>query len=350
MTFPPRQSNICIIPRVSAFGGPGSFSAGLIQGLTREGIATTHNLSDPSITAVLVIGGTHHLSGLLQARLQGKRIVQRLNGMNWMHRAALGGSKRPRGSIRYFIRSEINNMLLASIRRWVATSIVYQSQFSRDWWNRVYGEVKTESRVIYNAVDLEQFTPAGPADRPQNTCRILLVEGNISGGYQMGLENAIALTEQLQTAHHLSVELKVIGNVPETIQSLWANRKISISWDGIIQRDQIPFSDRSAHLLFSADMNAACPNSVIEAMACGLPVLSFDTGALKELVQEKAGTVVPYGADYWKLEPPQIAPLVNGAINIIEEQSTYRSAARARAVSAFGLDGMVSAYKKSLCG
>ena len=85
-------------------------------------------------------------------------------------------------------------------------------------------------------------------------------------------------------------------------------------------------------------------------MACGLPVLSFDTGALKELVQDQAGLVVPYGADYWKLERPLLGPLVDGAAGIFENQLSYRSSARARAESTFGLDGMVSAYINSLCG
>ena len=45
----------------------------------------------------------------------------------------------------------------------------------------------------------------------------------------------------------------------------------------------------------------------MEALACGMPVVSFDTGALPELVTQDAGRVVAYGADAWRLEPPDIA-------------------------------------------
>ena len=52
---------------------------------------------------------------------------------------------------------------------------------------------------------------------------------------------------------------------------------------------------RSADLLFSADVHPACPNSVIEALACGLPVIAFDTGAIREIVDDSSGAVVAYG-------------------------------------------------------
>jgi glycosyltransferase involved in cell wall biosynthesis len=50
-------------------------------------------------------------------------------------------------------------------------------------------------------------------------------------------------------------------------------------------------------MLFSADLNAACPNSVIEALACGTPVLGYDTGALPEMVPPKSGRIAHYGGN-----------------------------------------------------
>jgi glycosyltransferase involved in cell wall biosynthesis len=103
-------------------------------------------------------------------------------------------------------------------------------------------------------------------------------------------------------------------------------------------------------LLFSGDLNAACPNSVIEAMACGLPVLAFDTGALKELVATDAGRIVPYGGDAWKLDSPNISNLAEGAKEILGNQANFNSGARARAEAQFGLDQMVDAYIGAMSG
>jgi glycosyltransferase involved in cell wall biosynthesis len=103
-------------------------------------------------------------------------------------------------------------------------------------------------------------------------------------------------------------------------------------------------------LLYSSDVNAACPNSVIEALACGLPVLSFDTGALSELVKDDAGRVVPYGGDPWRLDPPDVPALSQAALEILREQDRFRQGARRRAEEAFGLDAMLDAYLEVLLG
>ena len=115
-------------------------------------------------------------------------------------------------------------------------------------------------------------------------------------------------------------------------------------------REHIPWLMRSSHLLFSAELNPPCPNSVIEAMACGLPVVGFDTGSLSELVQGEAGRLVPYGGNPWKLQPPDIPALAEAGSEIIQEQDRFRKSARARAESAFDVEKMVDQYLNVLLG
>ncbi len=106
--------------------------------------------------------------------------------------------------------------------------------------------------------------------------------------------------------------------------------------------------DRSAHLLYAADINAACPNSVIEALACGLPVVAFDTGALSELLTKDCGILVPYGGDPWRLDPPDVPKLVEAVDKVVQEQESFRTAPRRRAEQAFGVDQMVDKYLEAL--
>ncbi|MEK6223122.1 MAG: glycosyltransferase, partial [Chloroflexota bacterium] len=84
------------------------------------------------------------------------------------------------------------------------------------------------------------------------------------------------------------------------------------------------------------------------AMACGLPILAYDTGALPELVTGKAGEIVPYGGNPWALDPPDIVGLAEAAIKMLNNQSIYRENARQRAEKDLGLDIMVIAYLRAL--
>jgi glycosyltransferase involved in cell wall biosynthesis len=198
-------------------------------------------------------------------------------------------------------------------------------------------------------VDLEQFSPRGEEAPPEDRICILMVEGSLQGGYELGLQSAVALAEALQSELGKKVELAVAGRADEALKSKWAQTsRVSIEWLGVVPNEQIPALNRGAHFLYSADLNAACPNSVIEALACGLPVLAFDTGALKELVTSQAGRVVPYGGDPWKLDPPDIRGLVSGAVELMQAQTAFRKGARGRAEAAFGLDTMVDAYIRIL--
>lgn len=334
---------VCLTPQVSGVGGMVSFQAKLKNGLAKRSIQVTFDLDDEPYDSVLVIGGTRRLGALGRTKRRGIPIVHRLDGMNWLHR------RLPTG-ILHWLRAERGNRLLAHIRNRIATRIVYQSHFVDDWWQRKHGS-GPQSRVIYNGVDLDLFSARGTEKPPTDRVRILMIEGSLLGGYEFGLESAVALCEQLHKTQNLKIELVVAGKVDKKQKNKWRTRsQVKIEWVGVLPNDQIPALNRSAHLLYSSDLNAACPNSVIEALACGLPVLAFDTGALKELVTPQAGRVVPYGGDPWKLDPPDISALAAAAAEILSQQKAFRTGARARAEESFGLDLMVETYIEALSG
>jgi len=331
---------VCLTPQVHGVGGMVSFAAKLTAGLKSLGIETLNDLRSTGYDTLLVIGGTRDLPGIWRARRRGVRIVQRLNGMNWIHRIHRTGW-------RHFLRAEYGNFILAVIRSRLADHVVYQSEFARRWWERTRRPTKAPSSVIYNGVDLNAYTPEGPSSRPEDRYRLLLVEGSLGGGYEMGLETAVQLAETLTRNPNLDkpVELAVVGRVAAGLQARWQQQaQVPLQFTGLVPRERIAEIDRSAHLLYSADVNAACPNSVIEALACGLPVAGFDTGALPELVSGDAGRIVPYGGNVWRLEPPDVPALARAAAEILADADRFRTAAHARARQVFGLEQMVAAY------
>lgn len=337
------MTRICITPFVEKTGGMASFRLKFEQGLKTRDIEVTYDLDD-KFDAVLVIAGTRFIRDLNRIRKQGIRVVQRLDGINWVHRVKWSG-------VRYTVRAVYGNAMLALIRNRCADRVIYQSHFIRKWWEDWYGVAKSPAIVIHNGIDLNAYTQNGGHERPKTTFRMLLLEGNLTYGLSSGLFHAVSVAEKL--AEKFSLEVVVAGNVDEVsknkILSMTASKKnLAVNFLGTIPHAEIPRLARSSHLMFCAEVNPPCPNSVIEALACGLPVIGFDTGSLKELAGDEAGVIVSYGANPWKLETPDIDSLASSAESVLKNQDSFRAAARRRAESEFGLDKMVEAYLKVL--
>jgi len=325
---------LCLVTPIEGVAGPAGFQRRLAAGLQARGHDVVYSLADRPYDAILVSGGTRHLFALRAPRSAGIPILVRLDGINWIHR------RRPTGG-GHFLRAEIRNYLLRATRR-MASTVVYQSAFVRAWWERTYGPAEAPAFVIHNGVPLDTYTPSGPAGRRGEGVRVLVVEANLGGGYEIGLEWAADLARRLRATVGREVELAVAGNVADGVLYRLAGEPIT--WLGLVPPEQVPPLDRSADLLLATDVHPACPNSVIEAMACGLPVLGFDTGALREVVGDDAGRVVGYGGDPWRLDPPDLDGLARGGGEILDRMAIFRQAARARAEAAFGQDRMVEAY------
>jgi glycosyltransferase involved in cell wall biosynthesis len=161
------------------------------------------------------------------------------------------------------------------------------------------------------------------------------------------LFNAASLAGEL--SKKFKIELMIVGQVDgRTKHKMKEQSRFRLQFMDTVPREHIPWLMRSAHLLFSAEVNPPCPNSVIEALSCGLPVIGFDTGSLSELVQGDAGRLVPYGANPWKLELPDIPALATAAAEVLDDQHRFRTSARERAETIFDVEHMVDGYLKVL--
>ena len=207
------HGSICILPELTGLGGPASFQSRLIDGLKERGYHVHHNPLDVDCEVILVNGGTRRVSDVLVAKQRGVRVVHRLAQTNWVYKARWTG-------IKHHLRSEINNRLLAFIRRGIASRVIYQSHFVEDIWNKTYGTTPASGHVIYNGVDLQSHTPNGKSDLPEDHIRMLVVEGHLGRGHEQELENAVLLARQLAEKISRKVELMVVGDVPEKLKAV----------------------------------------------------------------------------------------------------------------------------------
>ena len=334
---------ICIIPKLDGLGGPASFQRRLIPILENSGYVVHHDICDPQTQIVLVNGGTRDLVGLIRAKQRGAYIVQRLAQTNWVHRRRWSGWG-------FTYRSVRNNFLLAFIRRFLADGIIYQSQFVQSLWENRFGKVRKSQAVIYNGVDVAEFSPKTPVTASTRPLRIAVVEGHLGEGNEIYLANAVRFGEALAEDMQTHVVMSVAGDVPFPLREKWhrSTTLFTTEWLGVVSRESILALNRSAHFLFSAELNGGCPNAVIEALACGTPAIGFATGALPELLSKGGGIAVSFGGDMRHLEMPDVGGLVQAAREMLKQLPVYQGAARANATLNFTIEQVAAQYMRML--
>jgi len=209
-----------------------------------------------------------------------------------------------------------------------ADHVLYQSEFSKRSSDEFLGEPRVSWEVLYNAVDIDHFTPAEPPPGPP----VLLLAGDQTQAYR--LELALRTLAQLP-----DVRLLVTGRLVSSPEALLdqAGVRGRVEFVGRYNQRQAPEIIRRAHLLLHTKVNDPCPSAVIEAMACGLPVVYPRSGGTVELVADEAGIGVPH-PDGWELdEPPSAEELAAAVRRVLGDRERYAAAARSRAVERFAL-------------
>ncbi|MFN2383269.1 MAG: glycosyltransferase family 4 protein, partial [Gemmatimonadota bacterium] len=289
---------------------------------------------------VVIVGGTARLWWLWRAKRRGARIVHRLDGINWRYRV-MPVSRRRRLSDR------LRNRQMAWIRNTLADHVVYQSAFIRDWWHREYGPAPCPESVIYNGVDLDEFTPPADNAAPRERPLLICVEGKVP-------PNPAAQAILADVPGPLFADGTIGGTLvcgmirPDIRERVAALPGVQVL--GSVARSAMPATYARCDVYLSLEINPPCPNAVVEALAAGVPVVGYDTGSLSELVQPEAGRLVPYGVDPWRLEVPDTRPLREAVEAVLAHLPEYRRGARAAAEQRFGLDRIVEAYLAIFAG
>ncbi|MGB7539954.1 MAG: glycosyltransferase family 4 protein [Anaerolineales bacterium] len=325
---------VCLTPRVGG-GGPASFQTRLQAELGRLGVGTTFDPRERPLDAVLVFAGTKDLPALAQCRRDRVRIIQRLDGINWLYRV----SPRSPG---HTLRSVLWNWQLRVIRSRFADGIVYQSGFARGLWERKFGSAAAAARVIYNGVPLAEYPPA----REGHDGTLLAAEANLD--FHPPVREILRAAERLLIRTRMLARLSIYTHITPAWEREWARYEPRPETPGMRPRMEVLARQKTAALFLTLDLNPSCPNAVIESLAAGLPVIGFDTGSVGELVGE-GGEVVRYDGDPWKLEVPRNLDALGGAgRRVLDRWQEYSRRAREIAESKFDIRRIAQSYLESL--
>ena len=218
-----------------------------------------------------------------------------------------------------------------------ADVVLYQSEFARLASDYFLGECRSRSEVLYNAVDTQRFAPQ---DNKLDRELILLSAGSHNDAYRLPLaiETLARVRRSWPDSRLIIAGRSSKARMREVQKLVYAKRlEDSVEFVGGYSQQEAARLFGRCHVLLHTQYNDVCPSVVLEAMACGLPIVCSKSGGTPELVGEDAGVCVPAVLDWDTARPPSADALVDAVLTVAQTWPDFREAARERAVSMFDL-------------
>ncbi|PKO57174.1 MAG: glycosyl transferase family 1 [Betaproteobacteria bacterium HGW-Betaproteobacteria-21] len=160
--------------------------------------------------------------------------------------------------------------------------------------------------VVGNGVDLEKFRPVPKLDArrqmalPHDAPILISVGGLVERkGFHRVIELLPSLLGRFPRLHYLVVggpspEGDMTGALREQVRGL--GLEAHVTFTGPLPPDRLHVPLSAADVFVLPTRNEGWANVFLEAMACGLPVVTTDVGGNPEVVNSPAlGQIVPYG-------------------------------------------------------
>ena len=144
--------------------------------------------------------------------------------------------------------------------------------------------------IIYNGVNIEDFAQR---DNRENEHIVILTVARLIK--RKGIDDLIRAVPAIVKGHQ-NIKVKIIGegNMGAELKALAEKLKVSeyIEFLGYVPHNEISNYYSTSDVFVLPSRNEGMSNTVLEAMASGLPVITTDTGGTRELIDGN-GIIVP---------------------------------------------------------
>jgi glycosyltransferase involved in cell wall biosynthesis len=208
-----------------------------------------------------------------------------------------------------------------------ATHVLYQSEFCKQAADRFLGEPAGTWEILPNAVDVERFTPP---EEPPAGGPVLLLAGDQLQPYRLDLAlRTFSLVRETHEGARLLVTGRLAVGPGQPVEG--------VELLGPYAQREAPTLFRRAHVLLHTTVNDSCPSTVLEALACGVPVVHPASGGTVELVGDEGGVGVPHPESWDSVQPPTPETLASAVELVLADRGSFSDAARRRAVERYAL-------------
>ena len=203
--------------------------------------------------------------------------------------------------------------------------------------------IKQPIYQIFNPIDIHLFSPEdkegirNQLGLPSNKILILFGAANISDprkGTQLLLK-ALQNLASVQPNLRKKIELIAFG---KNSQSFQENLPFILHNAGVVNsQKKMAQLYQAADIFVLPSLQDNLPNTVVEALACGTPVVAFNTGGVPEMIQHKENGYITDSGN-WK-------GLVDGILYVIKNSPNMSSNARNFALNNFAPHIIANKYK-----
>lgn len=214
---------------------------------------------------------------------------------------------------------------------------------SRDlaqWLEHDIGVPRWRIRQSYNGVDAQRFQP-----RLRDGAEPVVVVGTV--GRLDPIKNHAALLDAVRDLKTRRPDLagravvRIVGDGPSRGELL--AKCTAAGLDDMVEfvgaRDDIPQQMDRMHVFVLPSINEGISNTILEAMASGLPVVAGRVGGNGELVEDGSSGIL-----YDARRPGELSEALLRYVDDPDLRARHGGAARARAVREFSMDAMVRRY------
>ena len=174
----------------------------------------------------------------------------------------------------------------------------------------VFGRIGVEARIVPNVVDLARFHPAASHAAGHH----LVVTRNLEAIYDIATALRAFVTIR---AVHSDATLTVAGSGPELASLRELARELGVAavvrFSGRLESAAIADLYRDADLLLNSSTVDNTPNSLLEAMASGVPIVTTNVGGIPHLVED--------GRTALMVEPRDPAAMAAAALRVFADTS-----------------------------
>lgn len=202
------------------------------------------------------------------------------------------------------------------------------NQAAADALTESHPSLKSKITIIHHGIDLQKWT-FEPCQPTETTCKIVFVGRLVPKKGLDILIQALAFLKKTDMFFHLDV----VGSGPleEELKALAKQQQVEdfIHWHGIQPPEGVRAILRQSSCLCAPSVVApngdrdGIPNTVLEAMAAGLPVIATQVGGITEALSNNRGWIIDF------LSPLQLANTLTAfAATSLEERQRRTQNAR----------------------